>query len=106
MLRRSLVVLAAVLLTFTAAACGDSEGSASEFCALENDKSFENAEDPDALKDALQKMKDKAPDEIKDDVALVADAMNDPTAAASGDGAEDLQKASENISKYVEENCK
>lgn len=105
MLRRSLVVLAAVLFSFTAVACGDSSSSASEFCSLEDDESLNNAEKPEDLEAAFEKMKEKAPDEIKDDVEILADAMSDPAGAAEGD-ADKVQKAAENVDKYVEENCK
>jgi hypothetical protein len=121
MLRRSLVVLAAVLLAFTAASCSDSEGSIKDFCSLESDKSLQDSDDPADLAKALDEAKDKAPDEIKGDVEILADAFGemseateglDPTedaeeyaAAVEEVGSEKVQKAADNIEKFSKENC-
>jgi hypothetical protein len=124
MLRRSLVVLAAVTLAFTASACGDSGGSggsAKEFCSLGSDKSLtENLDDPKVMAEAFEKAKDKAPDEIKGDVEILADAAGewaekseglDPTDPASLDAAAamatpEVQEAAKNLTEFEEKNCK
>jgi hypothetical protein len=121
MLRRSLVALAAVLLAFTAASCSDSGGSVKDFCSLNSDKSFEDSEDPADFAKALDQAKDKAPEEIKDDVEVLADAFGeytekteglDPvedaeefTAASEGIASEKVQTAATNIEKFSKENC-
>ena len=121
MLRRSLVVLAAVAFAFTAASCSDSGGSVKEFCSLEDDTAFDNAEEPDDIAKAFAKAKDKAPDEIKKDVEIVADAFTeyaektkdiDPsdtealTEASAAMSEEKVTASLEKIEKFSEENCK
>ena len=123
MLRRSLVVLAAITLAFTASACGDSasgSGSVKDFCSLGSDKSLQNVDDPKVMAEAFEKAKDKAPDEIKGDVEILSKAINeysektegleatDPgfAEAASAMATPEVQKATENITKFEEENCK
>jgi Skp family chaperone for outer membrane proteins len=121
MLRRSLVALAALTIAFTASACGDSGGgSAKEFCSLGNDKTLQNVDDPKVMAEALEKAKDKAPDEIKDDVEILAKASEEyaekteglePTdpgflEASQAMATPEVQKAAENLSKFDEENCK
>lgn len=122
MLRRSLVALAAVTLAFTASACGDSGGgsSAKEFCSLGNDEALQNVDDPKVMAAALEKAKDKAPEEIKGDVEILSKAVNewaktsdgvDPSDPAFLEGAQamttpEVQEAAANLSKFEEENCK
>jgi Skp family chaperone for outer membrane proteins len=120
MLRRSLVVLAAVTIAFTASACGDGGGgSAKEFCSMDEDKAFENIDDPKAMAAAFEKAKDKAPKELKDDMDILAKASLefsekteglDPTdegylEASQAMSTPEVTKAVENLTKFSEENC-
>lgn len=123
MLRRSLVVLAAATIAFTAAACSDSggsSGSVKEFCSLDQSKAFQDVDDPKAMAAALDDAKDKAPKEVKKDVEILADAINEYAEKTDGlDKADpkfleasasmatpEVQKAIENITKFSNENCK
>jgi len=120
MLRRSLMALAAVTIAFTAAACSDSGGgSAAEFCSMNQDKAFQDVDDPKAVAAAFEKAKDKAPEELKDDVDILAKASKeyadkteglDPSdegylAASQAMNTPEVQEAVANLTKFSEENC-
>ena len=120
MLRRTLVVLAAVTIAFTAAACGDSGGgSAKEFCSMNEDEAFKNVDDPKAIAAAFENAKDKAPAELKDDIDVLAEASLefaekteglDPSDEGYLDASQsmntpEVQEAAANLTKYSEENC-
>lgn len=123
MLRRTLMVLAAATIAFTASACGDSGGdggSAKEFCSMDQDEAFKDIDDPKAMAAAFEKAKDKAPEELKDDMDVLAKASLefaekteglDPTdegylAASQAMSTPEVQKAVEDLTKFSEENCK
>ncbi|UPK74948.1 hypothetical protein MU582_21360 [Nocardioidaceae bacterium SCSIO 66511] len=99
MRRAGLAVAAAIMAAGTLTACGGGD----DFCDAGGDlDSFdpESSETKDAIDDAV----DAAPDEIKDDMELLRDVVNDPESVSEMDP-EEVSSASTNITEYVDENC-
>lgn len=100
-------VLGAALLVPALTACGG--GDAQAFCDIgaESDPG-EFMDDPAAMEDAMQEMRDNAPDEISDDVNTVLDAFDemqeDPSAMESMD-LEEMEAASDRVDTWIQENC-
>ncbi len=96
--------VAAALLVPALTACGGSD-DAKEFCEKEVAADLD-MNDPAAAKKALQDVTDDAPEEIKDDMQMIVDAMD---ALESGNiedvDTDGLTEASENLQTWYEENC-
>jgi hypothetical protein len=137
---KKLVLLIAALALF-AAACGGSDGdggssgggtlSASEWCdyneQVDGLELFGESADFNSFESSIQgflsivdEVEDRAPEEIKDDIAVVAQAMADLDEVLSEvdydflalsesdlEGLDDpaVEEASDNISNYADENC-
>ncbi|MBA2533178.1 MAG: hypothetical protein H0V23_13940 [Nocardioidaceae bacterium] len=128
-MHRMIAALAGGMLSLAGlAACGDGNGSGGgsteEFCALDETIEFESIDNLDDFDSALDVGVDAAPDEIKDDIEIVRDTMNQLTDQLREDGVEDLtditeeqartlqdlstaefEDASENIQQFIEDNC-
>lgn len=73
--------------------CGEDD-----FCGEAEDIAG-TSEIPDAA--TVQELADKAPDEIADDLQVLADAMDNPQSADQGA----VQEASSNLEAWGEDNC-
>ena len=92
----AVLVLASAALT----ACG---GGSDDLCDVTKKLQETSPSDPslDELADAFSKMADAAPDEIKDDLELIAEGFEDPTGADSAE----LTEAAARVDAYLSEEC-
>lgn len=108
MRRAGLAVAASMMALASLTACGG--GSTEEFCDLDSELADVDMQDPDAAQDAMDKAVDAAPDEIKSDVETIADAVGemdpeDSEAAMEAMSDPEFQEATDNVTKFTEENC-
>lgn len=94
MRKYAIFVVSAAFVAATLTGCGGED----EFCGRAVDIVGENGV-PDA--DALQRLADEAPDELKDDFQVLADAMNDPSSADQNK----VQEAQSNILQWGDDHC-
>lgn len=98
-------------LSFAGVACSSGGGSSSAFCdaAKKADASDVDPSDGKAFADLMEDLEKNAPSDIKGDVSTLADALKsmqeDPTKLPDDATQEKLQKASDNIQKYIEDKC-
>jgi hypothetical protein len=89
---------------------GDGGGDAQAFCNKQEDLESLDTADPEAMAKAIDELVADAPEEISDDIQLIADTLEQlqdidtPEEAAELDR-EELEAASERIEKWVDENC-
>ena len=102
-----------VVFVISALALGgcSSDGSIEAFCETHTDPELEgldpsNPEEADKLSDAMAKMEEDAPEEIKEDVATTRAGFE---AAKSGDisdiDVDEFQAAAQRVEDYAEEHC-
>lgn len=113
---RPMVLLLLIVAVFAACGGDDGGGSASggddaqAFCNKQEDLESLDTADPEAMAKAIDELVADAPDEISDDIQLIADTLEQlqdidtPEEAAELDR-EELEAASERIEKWVDENC-
>ncbi|HEV2756855.1 MAG TPA: hypothetical protein VG318_13895 [Actinomycetota bacterium] len=113
-----LLALVAVL-----AACGGDDGGGSEaggsdggggdaqaFCSKQEELDSLDTADPEEMSAAIDDLVADAPEEISDDIQLIADTLEQLQDASSpedleGVDTDELEAASERIESWVEENC-
>ncbi|MDQ3913837.1 MAG: hypothetical protein M3323_00685 [Actinomycetota bacterium] len=110
--RPMVLVLVLVIVALSAACGGDDEGggSAQAFCDNQEEMDAIDTADPEAMAEAIDELAADAPDEISDDVQLIADTLQDLDEVDTPEEAEalnssELQEASERIEEWVDENC-
>jgi len=116
-LRRRVAIALACACTLAATACGGGSGgdSASAFCSKVNDISIKFAglqsnPTPDLIQgaaDAMQKLSESSPDEIKDAVTTEADAYSQWGASGDSSGLEtpEFSAADDQVSAWESANC-
>ena len=116
---RLLVLLLLIVAVFAACggddgggsdAGGDGGGDAQAFCNKQEELESLDTADPEAMADAIDSLVADAPDEISDDIQLIADTLEDLQNVESAEDVEgldtsELEAASERIGTWVEENC-
>jgi hypothetical protein len=119
---RPLVLLLLVVVLF--AACGGDDGGggdggseaaggggdAQAFCDKQEELEGLDASDPEAMAQAIDDLIADAPEEISDDIQLIADTLDDLQNASSPEDlqeldTDELEAASDRIEKWVEDNC-
>ncbi|MCZ7527744.1 MAG: hypothetical protein M5U14_16005 [Acidimicrobiia bacterium] len=115
---RSMLVL--VIGAFVLVGCGDDDGggSAGSFCDLAREfearsdelGDIEDEASMDEALDAIKAFESAAPGEIKDDVKLVRESFEaivegDFDALLDEDKAAEIEEASANLERYLEEEC-
>lgn len=106
-----MVLLLVIVALF--AACGGDDGGGSEaqaFCDKQEELESLDTADPEAMANAIDDLVADAPEEISDDIQLIADTLEDLENIDTPEEAEDLntdelEAASERIEKWVDENC-
>lgn len=105
------ILLTVMAFGLLAGACSDKADPLAAFCETHTDPALEgldpsNPDDAGKLTEAMAKMEESAPDEIKADVTTTREGFE---AAQSGDIAsidvEAFQTAAANVEKYAAEHC-
>ena len=100
MQRLASLASAAVLALAALTGCGG--GSTEEFCQLnEQAEQLDIDAESQEVQDSLDELAGAAPDEIKDDVETIREAVDNPGDADQ----QQVQEASDNIESFIEENC-
>ncbi|MDQ4024000.1 MAG: hypothetical protein M3217_00695 [Actinomycetota bacterium] len=108
---RPMVLLLLIAALF--AACGGDDGGggdAQAFCDKQEELDSLDTADPEAMAQAIDELVADAPEEISDDIQLIADTLEelenvDTPEEAENLDTEELEAASGRIEDWVDENC-
>ena len=110
-MKSSKLALFSVVALFALGACGgDGGGDVQAFCDKQEEIDSLDISDTESMKNAIEEVVDEAPEEIRDDVEVLADALAELDEIDTPEEAQEImtteiQEASERIEKWVDENC-
>ena len=96
------ILVLALLLALVAVACSGDDTQA--FC--DKQAALEDLDPSDAeAADEISSLVDEAPEEIRDDVQIVADALEAVNAGEQPENVDEIQPAAQRVQEWVDENC-
>lgn len=100
-------ILALSAILVLAGACGGDTAGTEAFCDVAREMAGVEPGDVEASTDVLQRLRDEAPDDIRDAVNTIVDASEEAfeTRDATILQREEVQEASDEFDAYLEENC-